>query len=301
MGLLNECLTGGVAACGACLFSNPLEVVKTRMQLQGELQARGSYTVHYRNVFHAFYMVAKIDGIPALQKGLGPGLIYQFIMNGIRLGTYSVLKDMKVTHDRDGNLSFIRCIGAGAFSGCIGAFAASPMYMVKTQLQSQTSSNVIVGTQHNIHGLIPALKSIYQKHGIVAIWRGSTAAMVRVTGGSAAQLSSFSMAKDFILRDNFFHPDSIMVPICASALASIFVVVAMTPFDVVSTRVYNQPVSADGTGVMYNSIFDVFKKIFKTEGIIGFYKGIGAHYFRLGPHTLLSLVFWDKLRSLSNR
>ena len=38
MGLLFECLTGGVAACGACLFSNPLEVIKTRMQLQGELQ-----------------------------------------------------------------------------------------------------------------------------------------------------------------------------------------------------------------------------------------------------------------------
>ena len=33
-----ECLTGGLAACCACVFSNPLEVVKTRMQLQGELQ-----------------------------------------------------------------------------------------------------------------------------------------------------------------------------------------------------------------------------------------------------------------------
>lgn len=45
-------------------------------------------------------------------------------------GTYSVLNDMKLTRDREGNLSFARCIGAGAFSGCIGAFAASPMYMV---------------------------------------------------------------------------------------------------------------------------------------------------------------------------
>ena len=28
-------------------------------------------------------MVAKVDGITALQKGLGPGLMYQFIMNGL--------------------------------------------------------------------------------------------------------------------------------------------------------------------------------------------------------------------------
>ena len=25
---------GGLAACGACLFTNPLDVIKTRMQLQ---------------------------------------------------------------------------------------------------------------------------------------------------------------------------------------------------------------------------------------------------------------------------
>jgi len=44
-----ECSTGGLAACCACIFSNPLEVVKTRMQLQGELQVRQ----HFRN--SAFY------------------------------------------------------------------------------------------------------------------------------------------------------------------------------------------------------------------------------------------------------
>ena len=89
--LLTECFSGGVAACGATLFSNPLEVVKTRMQLQGELQARGSYNVHYRNVFHAFYMIGKNDGLLALQKGLIPGLGFQLVMNGIRLGSYQCL------------------------------------------------------------------------------------------------------------------------------------------------------------------------------------------------------------------
>ena len=33
-----EFLLGGLATCGAGLFTNPLEVVKTRMQLQGELK-----------------------------------------------------------------------------------------------------------------------------------------------------------------------------------------------------------------------------------------------------------------------
>ena len=40
----------------------------------------------HRNVFHAFYTIGKVDGISALQKGLVPGMTYQFIMNGLRLG-----------------------------------------------------------------------------------------------------------------------------------------------------------------------------------------------------------------------
>ena len=71
-------LMSGLAACGACLFTNPLEVVKTRMQLQGELRAPGTYQRHYRNVFHAFITIGKVDGLAALQKGLAPALLYQF-------------------------------------------------------------------------------------------------------------------------------------------------------------------------------------------------------------------------------
>lgn len=42
-----EFLLGGLATCGASFFTNPLEVVKTRMQLQGELRAHGEYAVHF--------------------------------------------------------------------------------------------------------------------------------------------------------------------------------------------------------------------------------------------------------------
>lgn len=127
---LAEFLIGSMAACGACLFTNPLEVVKTRMQLQGELQARGTYAKHYRNVFHAFYTIARVDGITALQKGLVPGLVFQAVMNGVRLGTYQHIIDSSFVRDSKGKLVAWWCIVAGGVSGCLGAFIASPSYMV---------------------------------------------------------------------------------------------------------------------------------------------------------------------------
>ena len=69
-----ECVMGGLAACGACLLTNPLDVVKTRLQLQGELKHRGAHPVHYRDPLRAFFVVARNDGLRGLQKGLVPAL-----------------------------------------------------------------------------------------------------------------------------------------------------------------------------------------------------------------------------------
>jgi solute carrier family 25 protein 34/35 len=125
-------LLGGLAACGAGFFTNPLEVAKTRMQLQGELVARGHYVVHYRNVLHAFYQIARVDGLPALQKGLVPALWYQFVMNGVRLGTYQEMINLGLTKNSDGKISLWRSAVAAAVSGSLGAFIGSPLYMVQT-------------------------------------------------------------------------------------------------------------------------------------------------------------------------
>lgn len=145
----------GVAACGACVFTNPLEVVKTRMQLQGELQAPGTYQRHYRNVFHAFFTIGKVDGLAALQKGLGPALLYQFLMNGIRLGTYGLAESRGYLHTNEGTHSPVRSAAAGALAGVMGAYLGSPIYMVKTHLQAQAASEIAVGHQYKHQVRVP--------------------------------------------------------------------------------------------------------------------------------------------------
>ncbi|XP_041094155.1 solute carrier family 25 member 35 isoform X3 [Polyodon spathula] len=213
----------GAAACGACLFTNPLEVVKTRMQLQGELKAPGSYQVHYRNVFHAFYTIGRVDGLAGLQKGLVPGLLYQFCMNGFRLGSFAIIESAGYIHSEDGRVIPGKSIAAGAIAGVIGAVMGSPVYLI-------------------------------------------------------------------------FPSESWLVALTAGMVSSVVVVVAMTPFDVVSTRLYNQPVDSRGQGLLYRGFVDCFMKTVRKESMLGLYKGIGASYFRLGPHTILSLLFWNELR-----
>jgi len=78
--------------------------------------------------------------------------------------------------------------------------------------------------------------------------------------------------------------------------SGVVVVAMMTPFDVVSTRLYNQGTDIAGRGLLYRGVTDCFVRTFTAEGIWGFYKGAGASFFRLGPHTVLSLVIWNQLQ-----
>lgn len=47
--------------------------------------------------------------------------------------------------------------------------------------------------------MVLALAAIYKEHGLLGLWRGSSAAVPRVSVGSAAQLSTFSSSKEFVV------------------------------------------------------------------------------------------------------
>lgn len=54
-------------------MSNPAEVAKTRLQLQGELTKGGGKKV-YNNVFDVFAKTWKHEGLRGLQRGLAPAV-----------------------------------------------------------------------------------------------------------------------------------------------------------------------------------------------------------------------------------
>lgn len=281
---------GALACCAACVFTNPLEVVKTRMQLQGELRARGSYQRHYRGVVQALWVVGRTDGVKGLQKGLSVGLIYQGVMNGVRLGTYSYCEALGITSFHGGSLL------SGAGAGALGAFIASPAYLIKTHLQAQSVQAIAVGHQHNHLGVSNAFVTIYQKEGLIGLWRGVNGAVPRVMVGSAAQLATFTSAKEWVSQSQVFSLNKFATSLIAAMISGVAVAFSMTPFDVISTRLYNQPVDELRKGRLYHGFSDCMLKVCQTEGVRGLYKGMGPVFLRLAPHTMLSMVFWDTMR-----
>lgn len=84
--------------------------------------------------------------------------------------------------------------------------------------------------------------------------------------------------------------------LAAAMLSGVAVAVAMTPFDVISTRLYNQKLNSHGKGLYYSGPVDCLVKVFRSEGVLGLYKGCLANYLRVGPHSVLTLSIWTYLR-----
>jgi len=274
-----EIIAGGLAAAGACLFTNPMEVVKNRLQLQGELKSVGHYSRHYRGPLHGLFIIMKTDGFRALQSGLLPATCYNLVMNGLRLGSYSELERRGFLKNQNGETSSVRVLACSAISGLFGGIVSSPLFLVKTQLQTSSSTHISVGFQHNHRNMSTAFTNIYNSSGFPGLWQGATASLPRIGISSAALLFSYTFTMEKLAELGWFEKGSWKNNLAGAFISGFVVSVVINPFDVMSTRLYNQP----GKNRIYNGYLDCVRQILKTEGPGAFNKGLVAQYMRIGP------------------
>lgn len=167
------------------------------------------------------------------------------------------------------------------------------------RLQTQASGKTVaVGTQHGYSSMsfVSVLRHIVATEGISGLFRGVTSGIMRVSVGSASQLSSYDAIRRELGKIEYLRHHEFISRCASSFVAGVVVVTAMNPFDVIATRMYNQNV-----GERYRGNIDCFAQILRTEGPRGFFKGWFAHYARLGPHTILTFLFWEQAKIIATK
>jgi len=290
-------LCGAVAACIAVTASNPAEVIKTRLQLQGELAKGGGEKV-YKNAFDAFAKTWKNEGLRGVQRGLPAAYLYQFLLNGSRLGFYEPLRRSinRLVGFSPTDQVPITSLLAGAASGVIGAGLGNPLFLVKARIQAYSPAQP-VGTQHYYRSSWDALSTIWRTERLRGLFRGVDAAALRTGMGSSVQLPSYNFTKQTIVRNGWGKADSTLTFLASSAISGACVCIVMQPADTALTRMYNQPTqklpSGKVVGLLYKNPIDCLWKTVKTEGVRGWYKGTTAHFLRIAPHTIITLTAND--------
>lgn len=289
-------IAGGIAACGAVTVTNPIELVKTRMQLQGELSSKVAV---YKNPVQAFGLIYRNEGIRGLQQGLVCGYYYQICLNGCRIGLFEPSRyyltkwfspsTFTTTGVIPQNLAIN--VGAGLSTGVAGAILANPLFLIKTRMQSYTklseTSTKVVGEQTHYKNVFDGFRKIIKGEGLKGLYRGLDASILRTGTGSSVQLSSYNLAKNFLNTNKIIESNGLPLHLASASFSGLCVAIAMNPWDVVLTRVYNQK------GNLYTGPIDCFVKTVKHEGLGAFYKGFLAQVLRVGPHTILTLIFME--------
>lgn len=280
---MTEFISGSIAACCAVTFTNPWEVVKTQLQLFGQLSQQASRP----KLLDLFSHLWRTEGVKGIQRGLFSAYLYQMSMNGVRFATYDVLK--KQTNGLIG-VKVLENALAGGISGSLGALAGTPFNLVKTRIQS---------LKYNYRGTLHGLLKVFKEDGIAGLYRGAHAAMLRTGIGSSLQLSSYDFIKSLLVF-HFSLSDSIHTHFLTSLMSGFITCIGMNPPDVINTRIYNQKRGLDGKSSAYRGIAHCFVKTVQTEGFMALYKGFLPLYIRTGPHTILTFIFLEKIRSVLN-
>ncbi|KDO20065.1 hypothetical protein SPRG_21388 [Saprolegnia parasitica CBS 223.65] len=282
--VLTSFFLAATAASCASVLTNPLEVVKTRMQLQNELVEASSKAVErvYKNPFQALYVIGRQEGVRGLQSGLGMTIAYQFMIAGTRFGLHDPAK---------------RLVGRREGRGLV--------------LDADVRCRRALGRCVVVHGqpyasALEGFKAVLATDGLKGFFRGIGGAVPRVSFGSATQLTCYEYFKGMLLSQPIpstyvFHDQTVALHLSASILTGFFCVTAMNPFDVVSVRLYNQPLDATGKGLLYDGPIDCAQKTLAKEGIKGAFKGWTVQYLRLGPHTVFTFLFWEQLKQAYDR
>lgn len=209
-------------------------------------------------------------------------------MNSVRFGGYDLIKNSLPQGLKQ---SFFAGALAGAASGALGAALGSPLFLIKTRLQAQCGPSMpVIGTQYPYKNAIDGLRTIWRSDGVSGLYRGIGVAALRTAVGSGVQLPVYDITKRSLIGTGYFS-DTTATHILTSLIAGFGVCCAMNPLDVITTRMYSQPSDIYGRPLLYPNLISCFTATLRSEGPYGFLKGFVAHYYRIGPHTVLTFVF----------
>ncbi|XP_070561717.1 mitochondrial 2-oxoglutarate/malate carrier protein-like [Ptychodera flava] len=282
---------GGSAGCLATLFVQPLDLVKNRMQLSGE----GGGARQYKTSGHALVSILRNEGIFGIYTGLSAGLLRQATYTTTRLGVYTMLFDM--AKGEDGTPPrFITKALLGMASGGIAAMVGTP---AEISLIRMTADGRLPPEQRRAYkNVFDALYRIIKEEGILTCWRGATPTVARAMVVNAAQLASYSQAKQMLLSTSYFR-DNIMCHFVASMISGLVTTAASMPVDIAKTRIQNMK-TINGVPE-YRGAFDVLGKTIRAEGFFSLWKGFTPYYMRLGPHTVLTFIFLEQMNAFYRR
>ncbi|KAJ7529106.1 hypothetical protein O6H91_15G034200 [Diphasiastrum complanatum] len=189
----------------------------------------------------------------------------------------------------------------GGVSAAISKSAAAPMERVKLLIQNEGELLKTGCLRESYKGIGDCFKRVVREEGVLALWRGNFANVIRYFPTQAFNfafkdyfktLFGFSKEKDGYWK--WFAGN--MASGGAAGATSSFLVYSL---DYARTRLSNDTKNAQyGQNRQFNGLLDVYKKTLASDGILGLYRGFSASALGIIVYRSLYFGIYDSVKPL---
>lgn len=294
-------IAGGIAGVVSRTTVSPFERVKILLQLQGSSPTTTKYNTGVLNAIKQLYQE---EGIKGLFRGNGLNCIRIFPYSAVQFATFEYVKKHVYHVDKyTGQLSNGQRLVAGSIGASASLLVTQPLDLIRIRLSVQTANlNNLHGSKakdmKKPPGFYPLLKQVYKNEGgIYGLYRGLIPTALQALPMVSLNFAVYEQLKEF--KDD----QSSMMWMYKLMFGAVSGAVSQTvtyPFDLLRKRFQILSMGNNEMGFHYTSIWDGLKTIYRTEGVLGYYKGLTASLFKVIPSTavswLLYEIVWDCMK-----
>ncbi|KAI1289505.1 Calcium-binding mitochondrial carrier protein Aralar1 [Halotydeus destructor] len=183
--LVSEIIAGGCAGGSQVMFTNPLEIVKIRLQVAGEITSGPKVKA---------WDVIRELGIRGLYKGSKACFLRDVPFSAIYFPAYAHNKLLFA--DADGHNSAGSLLISACIAGVPAAYLVTPADVIKTRLQVQARAG-----QTSYTGVMDACSKIYREEGFAAFWKGGPARIFRSAPQFGVTLATYEVLQRMFYID----------------------------------------------------------------------------------------------------
>jgi len=280
-----------IAGAGAGLVSSivtcPLDLVKTRLQARGGTASSAAPVEGLIGTFRSIYAG---EGIRGLYRGLAP-TIYGYLPTwAIYFTVYDRVKAelMQRRGIAPGGQDPVSHVLAAMSGGATGTIITNPIWVIKTRFMTQALDPQRPTYRHTFD----AMRQIYGEEGIRAFYKGLLPSLFGILH-VAVQFPLYEKLKSLNQHGNEDLPSS-RILLCSS-LSKAIASVTTYPHEVVRTRLQIQRAASSKGNFTPNGLLGTIKNIAATEGMGGFYRGLGVNLIRTVPSAALTILTYEVL------
>jgi len=340
----------------------PLDLVRTRMQVWGDIQQeqkakqaqqrqrpkfgtidssssssnRTRTSTKPVTPAEAFRVILKKEGPKGMFRGLGATLVTVPLFWGVYFPLYDetkhFLQTSRLPQECFGiDLAYyhpgvVHCMSA-IFTGAIADLICNPFFVVRTRLQTQAlyelttttttagATTVCAATNGGRVSMIQMASQLHSQNGISVFWRGMTANLIGLSH-CAVQFPAYEFLKGYLRerrRDNNMnssnnsdtnnsnntsnnsrhdeplYENTVKELLLASGLAKMSASLLSYPHEVLRSRMVDSRSSTPPT------LSGTAKHIFRNEGVLGFYNGLGVTLVRVIPNCCVTFLSYEMI------